>query len=125
MSNDIPIKTIETDDTKKIAKCFNEEIVVKRQRRMNATERHDFIIWMFENLDTFDQTKARWVLAKDITTTYRSITKFNLNIDWVAALLKYGICQYEDGSLGFKEKIDYTVDDLCRSPSLIRLIKLE
>ena len=116
--------SIEPETTKKVAKTYSSDDGGKNLKRMNAIDRHRFIDFLFDNYDDFDHTAARWNLAKEITTRYREETNQCLNVEWVACLLKYGICQYEDKNYGFEKDIKYTVDDLCRNPSLIRLIKL-
>ena len=121
-----PPTSINNDETivKKVAKGFGEEVINRRQKHMSYIERKEFIEYLFKFYDTFDLAKSRWNLSKEITERYREETKQPLNIEWVAALLKYGICQYEDGTYGFEKDIGYTVDDLCRNPMLMRKVKL-
>lgn len=124
MSSDIDLNVNETThEEKKIIVSFTDFKNEEKPKRMTPRDRHEFIDWMFDNYKSFDLTKTRWNLAKEITDKFRATKNLQLSIDWVNALLKLKICKYEDGTYGFQEETSFTVEDMCQSPSAYRSIK--
>lgn len=117
---DKPQTTIE--DEKKIVVAFSTGSYKPRNKRMTKADRLDFIAWLFDNYDTFDHSKTRWNLAKEIVETYKQDHALQLSIEWVNMLFKFGICKYSDGTYGFKENVEYTIDDVCDNPTIYRSI---
>ena len=111
-------------EEKKVLMTFNDSGKDEKPKRMTPKDRYEFIDWMFNNFNSFDMTKTRWNLAKEIVEKFRSQKNLQLSIDWVNVLLKLKICKYEDGTYGFKGETKLTVDDVCQSPSIIRYNKI-
>lgn len=110
-------------EEKKILVSFVDLKKREKPKRMTVRDRHEFIDWMFDNYKSFDLTKTRWNLAKEIVEKFRSQKNLQLSVDWVNVLLKLKICKYEDGTYGFQEETSFTVDDICQTPSAYRSIK--
>lgn len=122
-SEDKPDELKSIGDEKKVLMMFNDSGKDEKPRRMTPRDRHEFIDWMFDNFNSFDMSKTRWNLAKEIVEKFRGFKNLQLSVDWVNVLLKMKICKYEDGTYGFKADCPFTVDDVCQTPSIIRYQK--
>ena len=121
-SNNKPDITITPE--KVVVARFSDKSERSKFRRMNKQDRLDFINWLFDHLDDVDQSQTRWKVAKELTKLYKEEHSFQLNVDWVNALLKCGIVKYGDGTYGFEnENVTFTVDDMCSNASIFRSIK--
>ena len=92
-------------------------------KRMSADDRREFIKWMFDNIDSIDTKVGRWNIAKSLTNKFTEETGMRINVEWINALLKYGIAKFSDDTYGFEKDIRYTVDDVCEHPTLFRNVK--
>ena len=111
-----PIKRIRFD--------FDTEVKSKKYRKSNTDDRKDFIDWMFDHIEDV-KGKSKNETAKWLSKTYSDENECIINYNWVYMLLRLGIVKYDDDTYGFKKTEDYTVDDLCEHPGVIRNIHLE
>ena len=110
--------------TKHIRFDFDPGAKIRKYRKANTDNRKAFVDWMFDHIDDV-KGMSKNEMAKWLSKTYSDENECIINYNWVYMLLRLGIVKYDDDTYGFKKTEDYTIDDLCEKPGIIRNIHFE
>lgn len=100
---------------------INSFVSSSRGRNLTSEERMRFLNWMFDHIAEM-RSHSRNELAHLFVRKYASETGLRISKDWLYYLIRLGIYRDNNG-LGLSEPCEYTIEQLCEKPSLIKTKK--